>query len=88
MTAQLSHPQRSAPRPALRRALGAPVAGVALGTARHLGVSVLTVRCGFILLALLGGAGILLYLWLWIFVPAENEPAPTAYFSRPVRSSC
>ncbi|WP_170228422.1 ATP-binding protein [Nesterenkonia populi] len=78
MTATPSPSPRPAGRPPLRRALGTPLAGVALGTARHLGVSAPAARVGFILLAALGGAGILLYLWLWIFVPAEHEPAPTA----------
>ncbi|WP_010525026.1 ATP-binding protein [Nesterenkonia sp. F] len=67
-----------APRPLLRRAAGTPVAGVCLGIARHLQVSAPVVRAVMIGLAIAGGLGVLLYCWLWIFVPAEDEPAGTA----------
>lgn len=65
-------------RPPLRRAAGTPVAGVCLGVARHLQVSAPVVRAVMIGLAIAGGLGVLLYCWLWIFVPAEDEPAGTA----------
>ncbi len=64
-------------RPPLRRALDTPVAGVCLGVARHLGLSVPLVRVVFIVLAL-AGVGLLLYCWLWIFVPTQEEPTPEA----------
>ncbi|KZE89219.1 hypothetical protein AVP41_02011 [Microbacterium sp. TNHR37B] len=48
------------------------------GVARHLGASETAVRALFVTLTLLGGAGVLLYLWLWAFVPwDEGEEAPT-----------
>lgn len=65
-------------RPPLRRAPDTPVAGVCLGVARHLGVSVPLVRVVFIALTLAAGVGLLLYCWLWIFVPTEEEPTPGA----------
>ncbi|WP_300344142.1 PspC domain-containing protein [Nesterenkonia sp.] len=65
-------------RPPLRRAQHTPVAGVCLGLARHLGLSVPVVRITMIVLALCGGVGLVLYLWLWIFVPSEQEPVPGA----------
>ena len=44
--------------------------GVAAGLARHLGVDVVLVRAVFVLTALLGGFGAVLYAGLWIVLPA------------------
>jgi signal transduction histidine kinase len=52
-----------------RRRTGRAVAGVASGLADHLGVGVLWVRMAFALLAAFGGAGVLAYGLLWVFVP-------------------
>ena len=65
-------------RPALRRALDTPVAGVCLGLSRHLGFTVPMVRLIFIVLTLAGGIGLVLYCWLWIFVPSDQEPTAEA----------
>ncbi len=51
------------------------MAGVCAGLAVHLGMPVARVRWILVALALLGGAGILLYLWLWVMVP-KDEGAP------------
>jgi signal transduction histidine kinase len=48
------------------------VAGVAGGIAQHLGVPVLWVRAAFVVLAGVGGAGVLAYGLLWIFVRQET----------------
>lgn len=58
------------------------VSGVSEGLARHLDAPVWAVRWLFVVLSVLGGAGILLYLWCWAFIPweppAESGPsAPT-----------
>lgn len=74
----VSTPGNTLERPPLRRAVGTPVAGVALGLSRHLNIKVPVVRLLLILLTLSGGIGLLLYLWLWIFVPSEQETAPQA----------
>jgi signal transduction histidine kinase/phage shock protein PspC (stress-responsive transcriptional regulator) len=63
-----------APEPATRAVLcrgrcGRVVGGVASGIADHLGVPVLWVRMVFVVLAGLGGAGLLGYGLLWAFVP-------------------
>ena len=59
---------------ALTRAVhGRAVAGVCAGLARHLGVSVTWTRVGVVLLSFVGGAGLLFYAWLWIFLPSEQE---------------
>lgn len=59
------------------------VAGVAAGTAQHLGLSVRVVRLAFVLLAFAGGAGLAMYAALWVFVPqarpdeSAGEPRQT-----------
>ncbi|MFR9731467.1 PspC domain-containing protein [Saccharopolyspora sp. MS10] len=62
-----------------RRRGGRLVAGVCSGLAEHLGVSVLWVRAAFAVLAAFGGAGVLAYGMLWVFVPqsAGSEPPPS-----------
>ncbi|MFO7168450.1 MAG: PspC domain-containing protein [Chloroflexota bacterium] len=49
------------------------VAGVASGLAAYLGVDPILVRLGFLLLTLINGLGALLYLALWLLVPAEGS---------------
>lgn len=49
------------------------VAGVCGGVAEHLGIAVSYTRLGFLLLAALGGIGIILYAWLWVFTPSAEE---------------
>src|SRR5262249_8752274 len=48
------------------------IAGVCAGIAQALGVDVTLVRLVFALLALAGGAGIVLYLALWVYGKAET----------------
>lgn len=64
-----------APRPPLQRPRECAISGVAAGLARHLGAPVGAVRALFVLLALLGGAGIALYLWCWAFTPWQPGDA-------------
>ncbi|WP_053384770.1 ATP-binding protein [Leucobacter celer] len=49
------------------------IAGVCAGLAEHLGVPVAPVRIVVLALALIGGFGALLYLWLWGTVPRTGE---------------
>ncbi|MFN8198733.1 MAG: PspC domain-containing protein [Nakamurella multipartita] len=58
--------------------------GVAGGIADHLRVRVLWVRVAFVLLALMGGAGVLAYGLLWIFVPQASPDAPAPEPPSPV----
>jgi signal transduction histidine kinase len=53
------------------------VAGVARGLADHLGVDVLVIRVAFVLLAFAGGAGFVMYVAFWIFVPAGGPTSTT-----------
>lgn len=69
--------------PLLRPRSGRVVAGVCAGTARHLGVGVKSVRWAFAGLALLFGAGVLLYLWLALLVPVgDSSKIRQARFAR------
>jgi phage shock protein C len=49
------------------------IAGVCGGLAEYLNVDPTLVRVVFIALAVAGGPGLLLYLLLWMVIPAENE---------------
>ena len=46
--------------------------GVAVGIARYLSVDVTVVRIVFAVLAIMGGAGIPLYLAGWLLIPEEG----------------
>src|SRR5690625_1673698 len=56
--------------PLLRPRRGRVFAGVCAAVASHLGLSVKAVRWAFLALSLALGAGVLLYLWLALLVPA------------------
>lgn len=60
-------------RPPLVRSNDRLIAGVCAGLADHLGAPVQLVRVAMVLLALGGGAGLLLYAWLWLLVPTADE---------------
>ncbi|MDO5634495.1 MAG: PspC domain-containing protein, partial [Micrococcus sp.] len=85
--------QPAAPKPApssrpplLRHATDRPVSGVSAGLARHLGMSTDLVRVGFTVLTLLGGVGVVLYVWLWLLMPQEGKdghaPVPATLSER------
>lgn len=62
------------------------VGGVCAGFAEHTGLPVAAVRTATVILAACGGAGVLLYAWLWALTPtagASDAPLPLqAYLSR------
>jgi phage shock protein PspC (stress-responsive transcriptional regulator) len=61
-------------RTALRRPVqDSVVAGVAAGLARYLGVDVMIIRLAFVVLTVVGGAGIPLYLAGLLLVPEEGS---------------
>lgn len=66
-------PGQPAPRTLTRSADERLLAGVCGGLAEHLNVPVTAVRIGMLVFALLGGAGALFYVWLWVTVPLEGE---------------
>ena len=49
------------------------VAGVCGGLGRYLGIDPVLLRIGFVVLAIAGGGGILLYVVSWILIPDEGE---------------
>ena len=50
------------------------VAGVAGGIAHFFDIDPVVVRVAFVVLAFFGGAGLLLYIGVWIFTPMEDDP--------------
>jgi len=63
----------SAPRKAYRNTDDAVIGGVAAGLAEHLGLPVLWVRVGFIVLAVMGGFGVVFYAGLWMVLPSQRH---------------
>jgi len=53
------------------------IAGVAAGVADYLDLDPTIVRLAFVVLALLGGPGILLYIIMWIIMPESASTAST-----------
>lgn len=56
-----------------RRADDRMIGGVAGGIGDYTGLDPVIFRIGFIFLAVLGGAGVALYLLAWLLIPLENE---------------
>lgn len=83
----LPHAQATLPAPVptppvLVREQGV-VAGVAAGTALHLGVRVAWVRWAFALTTAFGGAGALAYVLLWVMTPRSGAERPAVGLTRP-----
>jgi phage shock protein C len=51
------------------------LAGICGGLGRYFNVDATLLRVLFVLLALLGGSGLVLYLVLWIIIPSEPQVA-------------
>jgi len=63
-------------RPPLRRSTtDKMLGGVCGGLAEHTGIDSLVWRVGFVGLTLAGGAGVLVYLLLWVLMPPGNRTA-------------
>jgi phage shock protein PspC (stress-responsive transcriptional regulator) len=61
--------------PWTRKHEGKMIAGVCAGLAERFEISVTVIRLAFVLAFLLsGGTGLLLYIVLWVVMPAEDEP--------------
>jgi signal transduction histidine kinase len=76
MTAPAPTPARAAPAPpprAFRSTEDRWVGGVAAGLAQHLGTDPFKVRVAFVVLALLGGFGLMLYAGLWLLLPTDTH---------------
>ena len=68
-------PPPAPPRPALRRTTGDAnvLGGVAGGIARSLSIDPILVRVTFVVLAIFGGSGVVLYVAGWLFIPEEGR---------------
>ncbi|MGH3443115.1 MAG: PspC domain-containing protein [Nitriliruptorales bacterium] len=51
------------------------IAGVAGGLAQYFNIDPTLVRVAFVLLAVFGGSGLIVYLVMWLIVPAESRVA-------------
>jgi signal transduction histidine kinase len=71
-------------RPPLARPRRALLGGVCVALANHLRLPVRAMRIAFLALVFVGGAGILLYLWLWALAPLEGETEAATPVSRRV----
>ena len=67
-------PTPPAPEPRrLERTRRRAIFGVAGGLGRYFGVDPILFRIGFVALAFFGGAGLLIYALMWLFVPVEGS---------------
>ena len=74
------------PRPPLVRARGSGwTPGVCAAVARHLGLSTRVVRLTFVILTLIGGAGVVAYAFLWALTP-EGDVTDASTGEAPVAS--
>jgi phage shock protein C len=68
-----AEPGQGTPRLLRRSREGRVIGGVCAGLGRYLGVDPVLLRIAFVILAIAGGGGILLYLVSWILIPEERE---------------
>ena len=80
-------PMLPAKLPLMRPKHGRWLTGVCRGISLHLGVSAALVRLLFVVAAFLWGAGIVAYLFLWIFTPAGDPIAAAQAQARAERTS-
>ena len=72
-------PQSQAATTRLERPIdGRVLGGVALAVAQRTGASVALVRLGFLITALFGGLGVILYAAAWALIPGEAESESSA----------
>jgi len=72
----LAPPPAPPSRPPLRRsATDKMLGGVCGGLAEHTGVDSLIWRAAFVAVTVAGGAGVLVYLLLWVLMPPAPHPA-------------
>src|SRR3990170_3498032 len=68
-----SPPTPVEPRILRRSATDKVIAGVCGGLGRYLGVDPVLLRIAFVVLAIAGGGGVLLYVVSWILIPEERS---------------
>ena len=72
-TTQNTQQAQTAPARLERPTEGRVLGGVALAIAQRTGASVALVRLGFLITALFGGLGVILYAAAWALIPGESE---------------
>ena len=70
--------RHTGPQPLCRPIQDRMLAGVASGIARYLGVDVTVVRIVLAVLAVVGGAGVPVYLAGWLLIPEEGSEQSVA----------
>src|SRR5919112_1806251 len=76
-------PESPAARPQLHRSRSdRMLGGVSGGLAEYTGIDPLLWRVGFVALAFAGGSGVLVYLLLWLLMPARSEEHTSELQSR------
>ncbi|MDU4201522.1 MAG: PspC domain-containing protein [Bifidobacterium breve] len=83
----IPEPLLPARMPLTRPKRGRWLTGVCKGIALHLGISVMWVLLAFIALTCLYGAGIIAYVFLWIFMPAGDPQAVASAEHIPVEQA-
>lgn len=66
-------PSADRPRPLRRSRDDRVIGGVCGGLGRYLGVDPVLLRIAFVILAIAGGGGIVVYLVAWALIPAERD---------------
>jgi phage shock protein C len=85
MTSKMNQTDGAGPNRLHRSVDGRVLGGVAAGLATHFGFEATHVRFAFVVLSVLGGAGIPLYLAAWALIPEEGSDVAIAEgFFRPV----
>jgi phage shock protein C len=74
---QPQQPQPLQPRKLYRSQTNRMVAGVCGGLAEYFNVDATLIRILFVVLTVFGGAGLVLYLAMWILVPDVSKAPPS-----------
>jgi phage shock protein PspC (stress-responsive transcriptional regulator) len=69
---EMNQPNHAGSSPLRRSIDGRMIGGVAAGLAAHFALEVTLVRAALVVLAILGGAGLALYLAAWLLIPEEG----------------
>lgn len=72
MADQPPAPMPGEPRVLRRSSTDKVIAGVCSGLGRYLGIDPVLLRIAFVVLAIAGGGGVLLYLIAWLVIPEEK----------------
>lgn len=80
-------PERRDARRLTRSTTDRKIAGVCGGFAAYSGIDANIVRLVMILMAALGGSGVVLYLVAWVIVPIEDAEKPTDNDNQLISSS-